>query len=378
MSRKIAVVLSGGGARGAYQVGVLKGLSEILQKNIIKPDIRIFCGVSAGAINAAYLAAEANDFHKGVDHLVELWSNMQSTQVFASDAVHMGKIAVTWASELSLGALTGATPNRALLDTSPLRKLIETNLITERIHKNIQEGHFEALALTAVDYATSNSITFVEGRPGLPVWNKSRRRSEKTKIGAEHVMASSAIPLLFPSVPVGPRWFGDGCVRNAQPCSPAIYLGADRLLVVGVRQRGSISESDTRPHNDRPPSVARVMNLLLNAVLLDGVELDVERLERVNEFVRRVPEEHRGQLNFREVEYAMVAPSADIGVLAAAKSSRLPRIIRYLLKGLGSVDDAAEIVSYLLFDPSFCSQLIVEGRQDAWKSESELVHLFRP
>lgn len=377
MPSKIALVLSGGGARGAYQVGVLAGVSQILKRRNIQPRIQIYSGVSAGAINAALLASHADDFHFGVEKLVRLWANLTSEQVFASDAVHMGKIAMTWATELSLGALTGATPGRALLDTSPLRKLLSDNLDLTRIQPHLDQGHLEALVLTAVDYSTSNSLSFLQGVERLPNWNKSRRRSEKTEIGVSHIMASAAIPLLFPSVQVGDRWFGDGCVRNAHPCAPSIYLGADRLFVVGVRRR-TMTADDVRAltNNDRAPSVARVINLLLNAVLLDGVELDVERMERVNEFVRRVPAEHHSNLNYRPVKHVLVSPSADIGELAAAKSSRLPRIIRYLMKGLGKLEDAAEIVSYLLFDPLFCSQLIEIGREDALHQEEEIVNLF--
>lgn len=378
MSRKIAVILSGGGARGAYQVGVLKGLAEILEKHRLNADIRVFSGVSAGAINASFLATHANDFPTAASKLATLWSELTSDRVFSSDALHMGKIAMTFASDLSFGAITGGTPGKALLDTSPLRQLLLSNLDVPRIGEHLKQGAFDALALTAVDYSTSNSITFIQGGPTVPTWAKSRRRSEKTDIGVEHVMASSAIPLLFPAAQVGDRWFGDGCVRNSHPCAPAMYLGADRLLIIGVRRR-SITADDVRAlRMTAPPSMARVVNMLLNAVLLDGVELDVERMERVNEFVRRVPLEHRENLNLREVEYCMISPSADIGELASAKASRLPRLIRYLLKGLGRLEDAAEIVSYLLFDPLFCSQLIEIGREDAWAAHEDLVKLFRP
>jgi NTE family protein len=376
MKSKLAVVLSGGGARGAYQVGVLRGVSDVLQKQGINPDVRIYTGVSAGAINASFMAANAEDFHLGVRRLTDLWSKLTSEQVFASDALHMGKIAVTWATELGFGALTGTTPGKALLDTSPLKKLLTENLDVPKIGQNIRDGNLDALALTAVDYSTSNSITFVNGVDGTPSWSKSRRRSEKASIGVDHVMASSAIPMLFPPAYVGDRWFGDGCVRNSHPCASALYLGADRLLIIGVRRRGMTADDTRALKAEKAPSVARVINLLLNAVLLDGVELDVERMERVNEFVRRVPEEHRKNLNLKSVEYAMISPSADIGEIAAGKSSRLPRLIRYLLKGLGSIEDASEIVSYLLFDPLFCSQLIEIGREDAHRNEAEIIRLF--
>lgn len=369
MAAKVGLVLSGGGARGAYQVGVLQGLSDILKKHQLPSPFRIYTGVSAGAINAAFLAAYADDFHEGTARLADLWSNLTSDQVFASDAVQMGKIAITWARDLGFGALTGSAPGKALLNTDPLRQLLENNLKVESIRKHIDAGDLDALALTAVDYETSHSVTFVQGRDGLPSWQKSRRHSEKAQIGVEHVMASSAIPLLFPAASLGSAWFGDGCVRNSQPCAPALYLGAERLLVVGVRQVGF---GGTAPAH-HPPSVARVINLLLNAVLLDGVELDVDRLGRMNELVRRVPEDARENLNFRIVDYALVSPSANIGKLATERAHKLPRIVRYLLKGLGDVDDAAELISYLMFEPEFCQTLMRLGREDALRQEADIM-----
>lgn len=376
MKPKLGLVLSGGGARGAFQVGVLRGVSEILLKHKINPNIRVYCGVSAGAINATHLASFADDFHLGVERLLGLWSSLTHDQVFASDAAHMGRLAVTWARDFGFGSLMGSAPGQALLDTAPLRKLLNENLVPEKIEDHIRNGKLDALALTAVDYSTSNSITFVQGVNQLPTWNKSRRKSEKTTIGISHVMASAAIPTLFPPIQVGDRWFGDGCVRNAHPCSPALFLGAEKLLVIGVRMRATSAQEHPVYNADHPPSVARVINMLLNAVLLDGVELDVERLERVNEFVNRIPVDLRSNLNFKVVEHVMISPSGDIGHLASMRSSRLPRLIRYLIKGLGTVEDASEIVSYLLFDPLFCKELIEMGREDAWKSERDIVKLF--
>lgn len=372
----VGVVLSGGGARGAYQAGVLQGVVEALERNGIKPRMDIFSGVSAGAINAAWMASKADQPQEAARTLANLWSNLTSDQVFSSDAVHMGRIAMTWATELGFGALTGTTPGRALLNTAPLNELLKNNLDVSGIQRNLDAGHLRALALTAVNYNTSNSVTFVQGAAGLPSWHKSRRHSEKTEIQIEHVMASSAIPLLFPAIQVHDRWFGDGCVRNSHPCAASLYLGAEKLLVIGVRSQMLTADDQRALSSSEPPSVARVLNLLLNAVLLDGVEFDVDRLERVNEMIRRVPVEYRDNLNVREVDSLLIAPSADLGEIAASMASRLPRIVRYLLKGLGRLEDAAEIVSYLLFDPQFCSRLIELGREDAAKAEADIVRLF--
>ncbi len=374
--KKLGLVLSGGGARGAYQVGVMSAMSEILQKASLEFKIDIFSGVSAGAINASALAAESHDLHEGCRKLVELWSRLRSEDIFYTDAVNLGKIGLKWMGELSLGGLTGSTPGRALLDTEPLKILLEKNLNYASIEKNLKEKHYSALAITSVDYQTSNSITFVQGHDDLPTWNKVRKISEKANITADHIMASAAIPLLFPPVKVDRRWFGDGCVRNTHPCAPSIYLGAEKLMVIGVRKQGNSVYEESLLQNDKAPSVARVINVILNAVLLDGIELDVERLERVNEFIRKVPSPHQGHLNYKPVDYLWISPSADLGEIAARKSAKLPRVIRYLIKGLGTLEEASEIVSYLLFEPSYCSQLIDLGFQDAMKQREQILQFY--
>lgn len=377
MGKKKAIVLSGGGARGAYQVGVLKALSELAQTHKIDPKINIYTGISAGAINAIFMASYADDFHGGVQQLVQLWSQLASRQVFASDLSHMGKIAFKWAGELSFGALIGTTPGRALLDTSPLQKLISDNVDFDRIQKNINNESLYAVALTATDYRTSDSITFVQGHKEVPSWNKIKRLSEKSILSTSHVMASSAIPLLFPSVPVDERYFGDGSVRNSSPCAPSIYLGADELLVVGVRLQATTQEDKRAWQSKGAPSAARVLNILLNAILLDGIEMDVERLLRMNQFVDQVPSEFQSKLNYRKIDAHLLSPTVDIGTLALEYSGNLPRIIRYLLKGLGKIEDASEITSYLLFDPQFCSELINVGYKDGLQNQEKLLNFLR-
>lgn len=376
MSTKIGLVLSGGGARGAYQVGVISALCEILKQNSIKPHFHFYSGVSAGAINAGFLATQCEDLYQGSRKLVDLWSHLSSERVFYTDAINIGKIGLRWMGELSLGALTGGMPGRALLDTSPLSDLLKENLNFSKIEKNIKNGHLEAVSVSAIDYQTSRSVTFLQGKEDLPSWNKYRRHSERTDLNVSHIMASSAIPLLFPPIQVDSRYFGDGCVRNSHPCGPNIYLGAQKLVVIGVRKQGSTADDIRALQAQGPPSVARVLNVLLNAILLDGVELDIERLQKVNEFVRKVPQDHHSQLAYKPIEFAWISPSVDIGEIATSKSSRLPRIIRYLIKGLGSLEDASEIVSYLLFDPVFCSLLIEVGYEDGMKQKDEILKLF--
>ncbi|MES3038438.1 MAG: patatin-like phospholipase family protein, partial [Bdellovibrionota bacterium] len=268
--KKQALVLSGGGARGAYQVGVVCGLAEIFKKHKIPPTFDFYSGVSAGAINASLLASHADDFSEGCSLLKDLWSGLTSDQIFYTDIVRLGKIGLKFMDMTAKGSEAG----KALLETEPLSKLITSNLDFDRIAANIKKGHLKALLITANDYRSSTAITFVQGAKNLSSWNKARRMSLEAVIGTEHIMASSAIPLLFPSVEVDGVYYGDGCVRNSHPCAPSIYLGAERLFVVGVRSSRALGEFDPTPMQ-KPPSLARVLNVLLNSVLLDGIELDV-------------------------------------------------------------------------------------------------------
>lgn len=367
-------MLSGGGARGAYQVGVLNAISQILIEEKIERSFDILSGVSAGAINASLLASEAKDFHAATKKLSDLWSQITADQVFFTDPFRLGKIGIKWMSELSLGGLSGSTPGRALLDTTPLRSLLNKHISYDQIQTHLNDGHLKALAITAIDYRDSSAVTFVQSQLEKG-WKKARRFSEPAKISTEHIMASSAIPLLFPPVKVDTKFYGDGCVRNTHPCGPSIYLGSQKLVVIGVRSLTTVATE--RGHSlTRAPSLARVLNILLNAVLLDGVELDIERLERVNEFVRRVPSDLKNTINYKAIDYVCVSPSIDIGELASAKAHRLPRMIRYLIKGLGTLEEANEIISYLLFDPDFCTQLIDVGFQDGLNQRQEIIRLF--
>ena len=364
-----ALVLSGGGARGAYQVGVLTAIADIATKLKIKIPFSIYTGVSAGAINAAFLASGADDFPSVVRRLATMWSELQPNQVFRTDAVSLGKIGLQWVGELSLGGLSGSTPGRALLDTAPLKDLVRHHLDLAKIQSNIDRNVIRALAITALDYKSSNTITFVQGKDSLEMWERSRRKSERAVIHVENITASSAIPLLFPPIKVEDRYFGDGCLRNQSPLSPALHLGAESLFIIGVRKQGTTEDEVRAIKSPEAPSVARVINVLLNTVMLDSIETDIERLVRINEFLKRVPENLHENLNFKKVNHLWIHPSEDIGQIASGMASKLPRIIRYLLKGLGPLEDASEIISYLLFDPSFCKTLINIGYEDGMRNE---------
>jgi NTE family protein len=288
----------------------------------------------------------------------------------------MGKIGLQWLKELSMGGFAGTTPGRGLLDTTPLRGLIHSNMDYDKVRANIENGHIEALCITSIDYAKSATTSFVQSKGTLPSWDKGRKRSEHTEISTEHILASSAIPLLFPPVKVADRYFGDGAVRNHAPCSPVIYLGAEKLLVIGVRLQSSTAHEMRGANNANAPSVARVVNTILNGVLLDAVEQDIERLRRLNEYALAITPEQQKTVSLRPIEHLFISPSEDIGEMAVQKANKLPRVIRYLMKGLGNLHDASEIISYLLFDPAFCSDLIEIGRKDGFAHKEQFIQLM--
>lgn len=369
-------MLSGGGARGAYQVGVIQALGSLFEEWGLKSPFQIYSGVSAGAINAGFISGYAHDFAEGAKGLNDLWSHLTSDQVFRTDVLSLGKIGFQWAQELSIGSLTGSSPGKALLDTSPLRTLIEKQMDFTKIARNIEKGHLKALAITALDYRDSTAVTFLQGREDHAQWTKPRKVSESATINADHIMASSAIPLLFPPILASGRYFGDGCVRNTHPCSPSIYLGSQKLVIVGVRSQNMTAYDAHSLFAKKPPSTARVLNVLLNSVLLDGVDLDVERIRKVNEMVQFIEKTQVNQVPYKKVDYVWISPSRDIGAIAAEKSRSLPKLIRFLLRNLGAIEEASEIISYLLFEKIFLNDLITMGFEDGLRQRDQLQKLF--
>jgi NTE family protein len=371
---RVGLVLSGGGARGAYQAGVLKGIAEICREGGIKQPFPIITGVSAGAINASYLAARCDNFESAADDMVKMWSSITADRVFKTDALSAGRSGLKFLTDATLGAFYRKKFARALLDTSPLAEFISKNIPFDRIDKNLQEGHLSALAVTAMNFSNSTSINFVQTANDVPMWERSRRKSEKAWIGTPHVMASAALPLFFPPVAVGEDYYGDGCLRNTAPLSPAIHLGAERLLVVSVRRPDGLTPP---PTTTMEPSLARVLGVILNALLLDAVDVDMERMARVNQTLSLVPEQTRSNLELKKVDYLWLRPSQDIGHLAGDLFENLPKVIKYLIGGLGSSKEASEMTSYLLFDPTFCGRLVKTGYEDAMNGKDSILQFLR-
>lgn len=363
-----ALVLTGGGARGAFQAGVLRGIFEITTSAGIKHPFSAIVGSSAGAINSAYLAARL-DQADCLQILYDFWRNIDSTQVFRSDLISLSRIGLRWSRDLLLGGLTHSVSIKALLDTSPLRRLLLKHIPFDKIAHNINNGLLSALAIHTTAYSNAMNVAFVEADNNFQPWQRIMRQAVSARITIDHVMASCAIPLFFPPVKIDDHYYGDGSLRNTTPISPAIRLGADRVLVIGVRMNRQ-DVNQTLPLN---PTVARVLSVILNSILVDAIEMDLERLSRINETLSLIPEKNRNDSILRPVSYLYLRPTIDIGKTAAAFFSKLPKSIQYLIRGLGSEDEASELVSYLIFEAEYCSYLAEQGYQTAMAHSQEVL-----
>lgn len=369
-----ALVLSGGGARAAYQVGVLRGLVDLGVVSRQRSPFDLLVGSSAGALNVGVLSANAAQFDAGIATLEQVWSNLHAEQVFRTDLRSLGGIGARWVRDLSFGGVLGRAAPKSLLDTSPLRKLLEETVAFDRIDAAIDQGLLRAVAVLATDLYTSHGVVFLHGRKDVPVWQRSWLRVERTRLAVDHLMASSAIPIFFPSIDVEGHHFGDGCIRNTAPLSPVLNLGADRVVAIGVRGPESAEATGGRTHR-APPTVAQIAGVLLDAVMLDAIEVDVQHSERVNTSVLAWPASLESN-PFRWIDVLWLSPSRSFRTIAAELAHHVPRIVRYLMRGLGTDESTTELVSYLLFHPSFCGRLMALGQEDVAARQDEIRAFF--
>jgi NTE family protein len=360
----IGLALSGGGARGAYQAGVLRGIARQA------PGLRlpILTGVSAGAINAAFLAGRPEPLPEAIDRLVDLWTSLETGSVLRTDIASLAGNAIRVLLGLGSGGGRLAPQVRGLVDTSPLRGLLGDVIRPEGIEANLHAGRLRALAVSATSYRTGQTVTFVQSVPGVATWDRVRHRSVAGPVTSEHVMASAAIPLFFPAGQVQGEWFGDGGIRLGHPLAPARLLGADRILAISSRYRGRAGLSREPEYEGYPPA-AQIVGLMLNSIFLDNLDVDAERLQRINRLVSRVPPERRWLLSERPVHLLVLRPSEDIGRIAARHEARLPRALRYLARGLGTRRvPSPDLLSYLLFESEYLGELVQLGERDAERS----------
>jgi NTE family protein len=370
----LAIVLSGGGARAAYQVGLLRGLARRF------PDARfpIITGVSAGAINATFLASHPGSLKEAAEELTDIWSNLHLEDVFRVDSAALSSSFLRWAGRLTSGGSEHAPKVRGLVDTAPLRQTLTRVLPTVDgeiigIRRNLEAKHLRAIALTTIDYGTGQTITWVEGAR-IQTWERPSRRSRAARLVLEHILASSSLPLLFPAVRLAGSWHGDGGIRLSAPLSPAIHLGASRILVVSTRYQRSAEDADRSSITGYPPP-AQILGKLLNSVFLDLVDQDVARMEKMNELIGRLPEEERG--DFRIIDSVVLRPSEDLGRLAAEYEPDLPSTFRFLTRSLGTRETSSpDFLSLLMFQPSYLRRLIEIGERDAEQAGDRIGQLL--
>ena len=367
----LALVLVGGGARAAYQVGFLRSLVSR------HPDIRlpIITGTSAGALNAAFLAARTGSVAEAVEELERLWIAQTVDRVFRVDSRSLCSHLLRWGIQLVSGGVPISPRVRGLLDTAPLRRFLQETLHPaengeiEGIARNIEAGRLRALAITTSSYSTAQSVIWVQGGD-IEDWERPNRRSRKTAITVDHIMASSALPLFFPAIRLDDGWYGDGGIRMVTPCSPAIHLGARRILAVSNRCRRTIQEAD-RPLIHGYPPPAQIAGQLIQAMFLDDLDRDRLNLERLNHLLETLPPERRRGL--RPVELVVIRPSRDFGRLAGEFEPRLPWFFRHLTRGLGSRETASpDLLSLLMFQTDYIARLMEIGEADA---EAEADHI---
>jgi NTE family protein len=313
--KKTALVLPGGGARGAFQVGVLKALAEKLPPGCVNP-FPVISGTSAGAITSVVLASKARRYRVAVAELERVWGHFNSDQVFRTDSLTMLKSSLHWLSSIVLGGYVVGTP-RSLLDNSPLRALLSRNIRFPRIQASIDAEHLHAVAVTAAGYGSSRSTSFYQATTGTRSWSRTRRIGIRQPLNLDHLMASIAVPMIFPPVSIDGEYFGDGAMRQATPLSPAIHLGADRILVIGVRDETGHPSAD--PHSQQKfPSFAQIAGYMLDTLFMDGMYSDLERMTRINQLVDAVPPEDRtGALTkMRAIDTMIIVPSKDLRSIA--------------------------------------------------------------
>jgi len=376
MDNRFALLFTGGGARTAYQVGVLSGLKSICDEERIAFPFNTVTGYSGGAINAAYLASRFDDLDHAIPLLEQMWTEVRSEQIYRVDFSSSVRMLMRWGAQLTVGRFLSKKSSRlSLLDATPLMSLLAERINFRKISSHIRSGVLDGVAISSFNYSTGVNEIFYQSSLGIKEWQGSRRLGLNIPIGLKHVMASASIPVIFPSVKIKADFYGDGSLRNYAPLSPALHLGANKIFVVGVVKQ----DKPRAVHEHHYPSLVRILGMVLNAALLDASYVDCRVSQRINELVNLVPETHLSKLDrpVKKVDAFMMSPSQDLGEIAMLYSNKLPGVIRYFLREMGSKKEGADILSYLLFTPEFNKAIINLGKQDIAARRDEVVSFLR-